>query len=225
MRNVLLVFTIFGQLNCHTDNTRSQTQDVEDIRSMQYDPTSAKFKVWCKDGSHETVTSEQIRNNQVCNGNDGGGGDDDGPATNPHVVHFYNSDSCSGSYLGSIKFSDNYSFNKIRCNNARISSPIWAVKFGDGPCFDEEDVSFASGCMKFQGNPNHENVVSFFKTDNCTGKLAATVNFVENPNRNLANCKSITEDGDVNIWGYKKKDQRCVDISDQNLSVICKNHI
>jgi hypothetical protein len=157
--------------------------------------SDGRFDVLCRDGHHETVTSDDIQANRVCKG---------GPPPGHSVILYGRSDSCGSSDLGA------YVDDRTNCATLGASTPCWSVSI-NGTCVNITDTTLQDACRTYQGAATAKLVI-YGRSDSCgSDDLAAYVG-------DHTDCASLSDSAPA--WSISV-DGQCQNIDDTNVRAAC----
>lgn len=133
----------------------------------------------------------------------------DQPAPMPPIgqkVKFYNDDSCSRDYLGSVS-------SQRDCNTfaKNVNSSVWTVEI-DGQCLNIDDTTAIKACRAFT-NARLGRAVELYYDDNCYKGALGLID------RNT-NCSQFAANVDKDVWAIKVNG-RCMNITDVSAESAC----
>jgi hypothetical protein len=187
---------------------------VDDVVSMRWNGRTGFFDVECRDGHREQATSDDVRNDRVCEA----GGGTPGRET---VVSFYHSDTCDSGLLATARFTDQPGENEARCQalESQVSSQVWGVRIGGGACSDTVDMTFAAACRLFQADGGR-NVVQYFRSDTCASDMLASLRFTGRTDLDDRTCANAAPYVTHQVWGVRL-DGQCADAQDTTFTAAC----
>jgi len=168
------------------------------------------------------LTSTQLRQIQtdltriqaVLDGGSGGSG-----RLGPEVS-FYQSDRCSSSLVGMMKFYSDPYRNQQLCADVTSSTAVWGVAF-NGTCIDISDTTMANACRLFQPHPEGK-AVTYYQSDRCTGSVVAHLTFSSDATANREVCRQAERGTNTAVWGIKIDGESCIDIVDAPFPAACR---
>jgi hypothetical protein len=118
-------------------------------------------------------------------------------------------------HLAAIELDDReHRDESARCDELRAlgSQAVWGMKVGDR-CFDLDDTTYVNACHAFEAG-NGPETVTFYKSDSCSGGLAAFVG-------PWTDCADLSRYVRSAVWAIQI-DGQCQDISDSNFVSACE---